>query len=106
MIHRRKIYKVIPGKLDDFNEFFHTYLYPNQVKNGAKLIGRWVTDTQDEILAIWEYKSLEHYEEIEDRIKKSELYQKAKQRKLELGKLFVESSQDFLVPTTQPDTFH
>lgn len=48
MKYRRKSYKIKPEKLNDFN----TFLYPNQIKHGAKLIGRWIDDNKDEVLAI------------------------------------------------------
>ncbi|WP_245208743.1 hypothetical protein [Gottfriedia endophytica] len=52
MIYRRKTYKIKPEKLNEFNDFFHTYLYPKQITHGAKLVGRWVNEAKDEILAI------------------------------------------------------
>ncbi|ALC90652.1 NUDIX hydrolase [Bacillus sp. FJAT-18017] len=99
MIYRRKTYKIQPEKLNDFNEFFHSYLYPNQIKYGAKLIGRWVNDKQTEILAIWEYKSIEQYESIESLIRNSELHKNAKEKIKELGELYMEDNQDFLTST-------
>jgi 8-oxo-dGTP diphosphatase len=106
LIYRRKTYKINPKRLNDFNSFFHTYLYPNQLKHGAKLVGRWVTETKDEIVAIWEYKSMAHYESIENQIRKTDLHQKAKKKRAELGELFVESKQDFLTSTAYPATYH
>jgi 8-oxo-dGTP diphosphatase len=106
MIYRRKTYKIKPEKLNEFNDFFHSYLYPNQIKHGAKLIGRWVTDSKDEITAIWEYKSIEQYEKIEEQIRNSELHEKAKKRRLQLGDLYIESKQDFLTSTAAPFTYH
>ncbi|MBE4909865.1 NUDIX domain-containing protein [Bacillus luteolus] len=106
MIYRRKTYKIKPEKLNDFNQFFHSYLYPNQIKHGAKLIGRWVNEDKDEILAIWEYKSIEHYEGIENLIRNSELHQKAKEKRMEIGELYIENNQDFLTSTASPATYH
>jgi 8-oxo-dGTP diphosphatase len=107
MIYRRKTYKIKPERLNDFNNFFHSYLYPNQIKNGAKLIGRWVNDNKTEILAIWEYRSIEHYESIESLIKSSELHKKGKEKLKELGELHLESDQDFLSSTAPyPATYH
>ncbi|OCA88496.1 NUDIX hydrolase [Bacillus sp. FJAT-27225] len=99
MIYRRKTYKIKPEKLNDFNQFFHSYIYPNQIENGAKLIGRWVNDNKTEILAIWEYKSIEHYKVIESLIRNSELHKQAKEKIKELGELYIESEQDFLIST-------
>lgn len=106
MIYSRKTYKIKPEKLNDFNHFFHSYLYPNQIYHGAKLIGRWVNENKDEILAIWEYKSIEHYEGIENQIKSSELYKKAQEKRKELGELYMECNQDFLSSTANHGTYH
>lgn len=95
-----------PEKLEEFNSFFHKYLYPNQMKHGAKLVGRWVNDSKDEILAIWEYKNIEHYQNIEDKIKNSDLHQTAKEKRKELGDLYIESNQDFLTSTASPASYH
>ncbi|MFT9597811.1 NIPSNAP family protein, partial [Mesobacillus sp.] len=77
MIFKRKTYRIKPEKLIEINNFFHTNVYPVYIKNGAKLIGRWVNETKDEILVIWEYRSTEHYERIESLINNSEQYQSA-----------------------------
>ena len=106
MIYRRKTYKIEPDKLNDFNNFFHSYLYPNQINQGAKLIGRWVNENKDEILAIWEYKSIEHYEGIENEIRNSDLHKKAQEKRKELGEFYIESNQDFLYSTAYPATYH
>jgi 8-oxo-dGTP diphosphatase len=106
MIYRRKTYKIKPEKLEAFNRFFHKYLYPNQMKHGARLIGRWVNDSKDEILAIWEYRDIEHYENIEEMIKMSDLHQTAKEKRKEIGDLYIESNQDFLTSTAFPATYH
>ncbi len=106
MIYRRKTYAIRPEKLEEFNEFFHTYLYPNQLKYGAKLIGRWVNESHDEITATWQYESLEQYEEIECKIRKSDLHMKARERREELGELYLESSQEFLTSTADPYSYH
>ncbi|TMW72805.1 NUDIX domain-containing protein [Alteribacter natronophilus] len=99
MIYRRKTYKIKPEKLTDFNDFFHTYLYPNQIKHGAKLTGRWVNEGKDEISAIWEYRSTEHYESIEKQIRNSDLHKKAEEKREESGELYIEAKQDFLSST-------
>lgn len=99
MIFRRKTYRVIPEKIEAFNEFFLNYLLPNQLKNGARLVGRWVNEARDEIVAIWEYNSMEDYRAIEERVRQDELHQRAQARRAELGRLFIESRQDFLEST-------
>ncbi|WP_078380427.1 NUDIX domain-containing protein [Sutcliffiella halmapala] len=99
MIFRRKTYRVNPEKLEVFTDFFHQYLYPNQIKHGAKLVGRWVTEQKDEVVAIWQYEDREHYESIEHAIRNSELHKLAQAKRKELGELFFESQEDFLNAT-------
>jgi 8-oxo-dGTP diphosphatase len=99
MFYRKKSYKVLPEKVQVFNKFFHTLLYPNQLKHGAKLVGRWVNESQDEITAIWEYESMKQYRHIEEKIRETELHKLAQQKRKELGELFIESHQEFLTPT-------
>ncbi|WP_327607665.1 NIPSNAP family protein [Virgibacillus tibetensis] len=107
MIYRKKFYKINPEKLDAFNNFFHTYLYPNQIKHGSKLIGRWVNELQDEITTLWEYKSMEQYEAIEHKIRNSDLHREAQVRRKELGNLYIESHQEFLTSTAPlPASYH
>jgi 8-oxo-dGTP diphosphatase len=48
MFYRRGVLRIISEKIDGFNEYFHDYLLPIQLTNGAKLIGRWITEDQHE----------------------------------------------------------
>lgn len=61
MFYRRKTYRVTPDQVAPFTAFFEQYLLPNQLKQGARLVGRWVTEAQDEIVAMWEYESREEF---------------------------------------------
>ncbi|URN93800.1 MAG: NIPSNAP family protein [Candidatus Pristimantibacillus lignocellulolyticus] len=75
MIYRRKTYFVDTSFVEEFNSLFNDILLPAQLKNGSRLIGRWcmsVDDDISEIFAMWEYDSLEQYEEIEKKIKSDE----------------------------------
>lgn len=38
MIYRREVFQIVPKKMAEFNEFFHEFLLPNQIRNGTKLI--------------------------------------------------------------------
>lgn len=96
MIYRRKAYKIQPENLEKFNEFFLHYLLPNQLKHGAKLIGRWVSEDQSEIEAIWEYESKAAYDRIEEQVRNDDLHLQAQERRQELGELYTESKQDFM----------
>lgn len=100
LIYRRKTYRISPEVLEVFTDFFHMYLYPNQIQHGARLVGRWVNESKDEIVAIWEYDSMEHYEQIERMIKQSDLHTKAMSKRKELGELYLDFTQDFLTSTT------
>lgn len=55
-----------------FNAHFNDTNLPNQLKHGARLVGRWMApkeDTTTEVFAIWEYDSLEKYKEIEANVR-------------------------------------
>jgi hypothetical protein len=72
LVYRRKVYKVSPSILNQFNEHFNQNLLPAQLKYGARLVGRWMAGEESEkaeVFAIWEYDSYAHYEEIEEKIK-------------------------------------
>lgn len=79
MIYRRKTYIVESSFVEEFNALFNDILLPFQLKYGAKLIGRWhleVDQNTSEIFAFWEYDTFEQYEEIEAKIKAHEFYKK------------------------------
>lgn len=99
MIYRRKSYRIDPKDYERFNQFFHECLYPNQMKHGAKLVGRWGTKERDEITAIWEYASMEAYEEIERAVRADDMHIKAQERRNRSESIFYESKQDFLDST-------
>lgn len=72
MFYRRKFYIVKNEFVDIFNTHFNETNLPNQIKYGARLVGRWMvphTDTTTEIFAIWEYDSYEKYKEIEGNVR-------------------------------------
>jgi hypothetical protein len=95
MIYRVRTYEILPEKLEKFNEFFMEYLYPNQLKHGSRLVGRWVDLSRTKITAVWEYESVLQYENIEKRISRTKMHKEAKRRKNELGPLFITSNQEF-----------
>ncbi|MEK4251832.1 cytoplasmic protein [Paenibacillus sp. FSL W7-1287] len=72
MFYRRKFYILKNEFVDIFNKHFIETNLPNQIKYGAKLVGRWMvphSDTTTEIFAIWEYESYEKYLEIERNVR-------------------------------------
>ncbi|WML40041.1 NUDIX domain-containing protein [Neobacillus sp. OS1-2] len=99
MFYIRETFQILPEKVSEFNEFFHNYVLPNQLKNGAKLVGRWITEPKDEIVAIWEFPSYEEYEKIEERVLRDEMYKHAQTQLQKRGKLLIDHSKDFLNPT-------
>jgi len=49
MIYRRKTYIVEPSFIEEFNQLFNEILLPSQLKYGARLIGRWMFDKDDNL---------------------------------------------------------
>ncbi|HET7657336.1 MAG TPA: NIPSNAP family protein, partial [Bacillales bacterium] len=99
MIYRRKTYQIDPSKAEAFNEFFNTYLLPNQLKHGSKLVGRWITEDKTEITAIWEYESYEAYLEIEEAVRNDPMAETAREVREPLLPLYISAKQDFLAST-------
>ncbi|KSU62673.1 hypothetical protein AS034_11220 [[Bacillus] enclensis] len=95
MVYRVRTYCIKPDVLETFNSFFHEFLLPNQLRFGAKLIGRWINEDKTQITAIWEYKDKLQYINIEKKIKKTKLHKQAQNRKSELGSLYLSTSQEF-----------
>ena len=69
MIFRLRQYRVLPGKIEDFNNFFQERLFPVQKRYGACLIGRWQTENGDRIAALWAYDSIEQYRAIQSKVR-------------------------------------
>jgi hypothetical protein len=72
LFYRRKFYIVKNDFVEVFNAHFNENNLPNQLKHGARLIGRWMTPNDEkttEIFAIWEYDSYEKYLEIEANVR-------------------------------------
>lgn len=99
MLYRRKTYEIDPAVYEVFTNFFHTYLLPNQLTHGAKLLGRWVNEEKTEIMALWAYRDREHYEEVEQGIRASEMHQQAQETRKSLPRLFITSNETFFTPT-------
>ncbi len=99
MIYRKKTYEIDPAYLEAFNDFFHTYLLPNQWKHGAKLVGRWVSKDQRHITAIWEYESFEAYEKIEALVRSDEMHKIAQEKRSTITPAILSSNQEFMEPT-------
>lgn len=99
LIYRRQTYTIRPEMAEKFTSFFKQHLLPNQMKHGATLVGRWVTENRAEIVAIWEYPSYEEYRRIEAAVSNDPLHLRARAVRSELGEIFTEFHEDFLEPT-------
>lgn len=100
MFFRKKEYSIDPADLQRFNDFFHEYLYPNQMKNGAELVGRWTTEDHSKIIAIWKYDSREGYEQVEQSVRADPMHEVAQDRRQAMEQpLFTTSEQTFLEST-------
>ncbi|KAA9028531.1 NUDIX domain-containing protein [Niallia endozanthoxylica] len=99
MFCRREVHRISPEKIIEINQFFHEYVMPIQLKNGATLIGRWITEEENEIVTMWNYPSYDEYLKIEERVKKDKLHKQAQAQLLKLGKLFLDYRQEFLTST-------
>ncbi len=99
MFYRREIHKIFPRGMIEFNKFFYEYVLPNQLKNGAALIGRWSTADENEILTLWHYPSYDDYLKIQERVEKDELHHQGQAQLVKLGKLNLDFRQDFLTST-------
>ena len=95
MVFRMRTYQIKPTKLKEFNDFFHEYLLPNQIRFGAILIGRWVNNDKSTIVALWKYESMDQYHRIEERIRKTTLHTQAQHRKKEIEPLYISTTQEF-----------
>jgi|SRR6187399_1134300 len=98
MIYRMRTYTGVSANVEAFNDLFATYLLPNQLKHGARLIGRWQTDS-DKIVAVWEYASREDYDRIEEAVRRDPLREKAQRRLAKLPKLYETMEETFMVST-------
>lgn len=99
MLYRRRIYRIRPVQLAPFTAFFEEFLLPNQLKHGATLVGRFVTEAKDEVMALWAYESHEAYERIQAAVRQDPLHQLAQERRRELVPLYEEVQEEFLTPT-------
>jgi len=93
-----RIYSGLAPNVDAFNAFFTNYLLPNQMKHGARLVGRWQTE-DDRIVAIWAYDSREAYERIEDAVRRDPLAAEARSIRESLPRLYERMEETFTIPT-------
>ncbi|MBB3113927.1 hypothetical protein FHS18_006042 [Paenibacillus phyllosphaerae] len=99
-------------RIDEFNQLFNEILLPTQLKYGARLVGRWMTQDNEgamEVFAIWEYDSHEDYSRIEHQVRSDETHvirvkkQQEELKKLEGSFLLEDPKEDFLSSTVARD---
>ncbi|MBP1950772.1 NIPSNAP family protein [Virgibacillus litoralis] len=79
MFYRRRFYIVRKEFVDILNAHFNNTNLPNQLKYGARLIGRWMKENADntaEIFAIWEKDSYEEYLDVESKVRSDKAHVK------------------------------
>lgn len=102
MTFRCRMYRVVPGKLGAFNDFFLRHLLPVQQRYGAKLVGRWASGDGAVIVALWVYKSSEAYEVIQNQVSRDPDSAAAQSyRREHLEPLFTET-EEWLMTSTVP----
>jgi hypothetical protein len=94
MLYRIRRYVAVPGKLPAFHEFFNAYLLPVQLRHGARLVGRWETETH-EVIAIWEYDDEAAYQRVVDAVAADADAAAAQRVRATLGPLFTEKYESF-----------
>jgi hypothetical protein len=69
MYFRCERYIVAEGKADAFASFFLRQLLPLREKYGARLVGRWQTEDEAEVVTIWAFASREAADEMDERVR-------------------------------------
>ncbi len=98
MQYRMRIYHAVPESLPAFNEFFHDYLLPVQLRHGARLVGRWQTEDH-RVVAVWEYDDRQAYERIEAAVRADPAMQRAREQRARLPALFTAREETFMSST-------
>ncbi len=100
MMFRIRRYQVVPGKTEAFNDFFLTRLFPVQKRYGARLVGRFQTDDGRQIIAIWVYRSFEHYKKVQSLVAADADSMAAQEhRRQVLDPIFTETDESFMSST-------
>lgn len=100
MIYRMRIYDTVRENLSVFHEFFLSYLYPIQLRHGARLVGRWEIE-DGRVVAVWEYDSRVAYEQIDAAVRADPGSAAAAQRRAELPPIIETTEEVFMTSTIQ-----
>lgn len=98
MIYRMRTYDGVRANIAVFNTFFEKHLLPMQLRHGARLVGRWLTE-DDRIVAVWEYDSRESYEQIEAAVRRDPDATQAQAIRRTLPTLYREMHETFMEST-------
>jgi 8-oxo-dGTP diphosphatase len=99
MLFRLRVYRVASGMSESFDSFFLERLLPVQRRHGARLVGRWRDETGDEVTAMWAFRDRAEYERISAAVRADPQMTEAQRLRSELGELYEEVSEAFLVST-------
>ena len=99
MIFRLRRYQVVPGKLEAFTELFAARLLPIQRRHGARLVGRWASEDERFVVALWAYDDREAYEAIQARVHADPESAAAREHRRALEPLFTDVTEELLVST-------
>jgi hypothetical protein len=94
MLYRIRRYAAVPENLPVFHDFFHRYLLPVQLRHGARLVGRWESES-NEVLAIWEYDDEAAYRHVAAAVAADPDGVAAQRLRAELPPLFTEKHESF-----------
>jgi 8-oxo-dGTP diphosphatase len=103
MLFRLRVYRISAGMAERFDSFFLERLLPVQRRHGARLVGRWRNETGGEVTAIWAYRDRAEYERISAAVKDDPQMTDAQRLRGELGALYEEIRESFLVSTVPLD---
>jgi NIPSNAP protein len=99
VLYRMRIYRAVPENLALFHDFFRTHLLPVQLRHGARLIGRWQTEDDDRVVAVWEYDDRQAYERIQAAVRADPATLQAQQVRRSLPALITATDETFMSST-------
>lgn len=100
MFFRARRYIVAEGKADAFTAFFLQRLLPIEERYGGRLVGRWQTEDESEVLALWAYQSRESAEQCAKLIRDDPAMREATSfRERYLDPLYLEEAESELLST-------
>jgi 8-oxo-dGTP diphosphatase len=99
MIYRMRTYTIIPARLEAFNALFHQELEPIFMRYGTRTVGRWQDFEHSRVIAIFEYDSLEHYQQSDAIVRSAPEYLAVMARAVTDG-AFYSAFEDVLMTST------